>query len=231
MATASLPLSPARALRRPRRLDVRALFGLFLTLLAVGGSVAFWTAANDARPVVVATRDLPTGAVLGPDDLTVARVRVDDAMYRAAVPGEALDGLVGRVLAEPVHAQQLVVRDQLSTRPPIGAGQVVVALPVAPQSAVGGLLRPGDAVRVLATFDRTRPEARTEVVLPRAVVYDLGHDDRLGAVRTLAPDGGAPAARGPLSWVALLVTQDEIARVARARWTAELDVVLLPAGG
>src|SRR3954453_3601807 len=73
-------LSPARALRQPRRVDLRAVFGLFLLLVATGGSIVFWSASSDTRTVLVATRDLPPGSVLSATDLAVARVRVDDAI-------------------------------------------------------------------------------------------------------------------------------------------------------
>src|ERR687885_2971521 len=86
MAVATL--TPARALRRPRRADPRALVGVVLTLTALAGSVAFWVSASDARPVIIATRDLPAGATLRSSDLSVAYVRMDEGLYRAAVPAE-----------------------------------------------------------------------------------------------------------------------------------------------
>src|SRR5690242_11339429 len=76
-------LSPARAFRRPRRADPRALIGVFLTLAALAGSVAFWVGSSEARPVVVATRDLAAGSTLHSSDLTIAYVRMDDALYQA----------------------------------------------------------------------------------------------------------------------------------------------------
>src|SRR5712692_1155189 len=71
MATAVL--TPTRALRQARRLDLRAVFGLFLLLVATGGSIAFWSASSDTRAVLVATRDLPAGATLKLMDLAIAR--------------------------------------------------------------------------------------------------------------------------------------------------------------
>src|SRR5437588_630818 len=95
-------LSTAGTLRRPRRADPRALIGVFLTLAALAGSVTFWVSATDARPVLIATHDLPAGATLRSSDLDVTYVRLDDAVYRAALPSDMLDTLVGRQLAEPV---------------------------------------------------------------------------------------------------------------------------------
>ena len=73
-------LTPARALRRPRRADPRALIGICLTLIALAGSVSFWVGSSEARPVVVATRDLPVGATLHAADLSVAYVRMDETL-------------------------------------------------------------------------------------------------------------------------------------------------------
>src|SRR5262245_19086841 len=112
MAVASLT-SPRAALRRPRRADLRALVGVFLTLAALAGSVAFWVGASDARAVVIATRELPAGVTMRASDFSIAYVRMDDALYRAALPSEMLDSLVGRQLGEPIHAQQVVARAQV----------------------------------------------------------------------------------------------------------------------
>src|SRR4051812_33660730 len=71
-AMASTTLTPKRALRKPWRPDPRAVFGLFLMLVSVAGSVAFWTASTDTRAVLVVTRDRPAGATLGSSDVAVA---------------------------------------------------------------------------------------------------------------------------------------------------------------
>ena len=227
---AVVTLTPARALRQPRRLDARALVGLFLLVGATGGSVLFWQQAADTRAVVVATRDLPAGATLTSSDLAIARVRVDDAIYAAAVPADGLETLVGKQLAEPVHPQQLLVQAQLSTRPRLGPDQVALTIPVSAKTAAGGRIRVGDSVRVLVTRDKGKPESRTEVVLPRVVVYDVGRDDQLTVVNTAgaADLSGRPAAQGPVGFLTLAVTPDQSLAVAQARWNGELDVALLP---
>lgn len=221
-------LTPAQALRQPRRLDARAVVGLFLLLLAVGGSLAFWRSANDTRAVLVATRERPAGATLRPGDLAVAHLRLDESVYAAAVPAGDLESLVGRQLAEPLHAQQLVVPAQISARPRLGPEQVALTIPVAAQTAVGGKLRPGDQVRVIATRDRGRPESRTDVVLDRAVVYDTGREDRVAALGGGLGEDAERARSGPLSSVTLVVTEEEAVRLAHARWNGDLDVALLP---
>src|SRR5262249_46181020 len=130
MAVAAL--SPARALRRPRRADPRALVGVFLTLAALAGSVAFWGGARDARPVVIATHDLPAGAVVRSTDLSIAYVRMDESLYAAALPSDMLGSLVGRQLGEPVHAQQVLARAQVAERSGLAAGVVAITIPAKP---------------------------------------------------------------------------------------------------
>jgi Flp pilus assembly protein CpaB len=227
MASTAL-LSPTRALRQPRRLDLRAAFAVFLLLLATGGSIAAWSAMSDTQAVLVATRDLPAGATIGPTDLTVARVRLDDALYQAAVPANELSQLVGRPLAEPVHARQLLVRAQLSSRPPLGPNQLALAIPVNAHTAVGGRLRPGDRVQVLVTVDKGKPEARTTVVLPRVIVFDVGYDERAAVVHTAGSDASGRAAQGPIAWVTLILSPEQAVQLAQAKWAGELDLALLP---
>ncbi len=231
MAATTLTLT--RALHQPRRLDARALFGIFLMLVAVSGSIAFWSASSDARAVLVATRDLPAGATLGAGDLAVARVRLDDSLYQAALPAESLADVVGKQLAEPVHAQQIPVRAQISSRPPLAPDQLALTIAISPESAVGGKVRPGNAVQVLLTTNKGKPEARTTIVLPRATVYDLGHEGRLAVVNS---EGSASTVattnpQGPVKWLTLVVTQEQALQLAQAKWSGELDVALLPSDG
>jgi hypothetical protein len=44
------------------------MVGLLLMLAAVGGAIVAWTAAENTRPIVVAVRDLPSGAIVSSDD-------------------------------------------------------------------------------------------------------------------------------------------------------------------
>lgn len=220
-------LTPSRALRPPRKLDLRAVLGIFLTLLAVAGSVAYWTSISDTRAVVVATRELAVGATIADADLGIARVRVDDSIYSAAVPAEDLVSLVGRQLGEPVHAQQLLVRAQVSSRVSLASDQMAMTIGVSPESAAGGQLRPGDAVQVLVTTNKDKPDSKTTVVLPRVAVYDVGYDQGLMVVGAAA-SGDSAKTQGPLKHVTLVVTGEQAIALAQAKWGGELDVALLP---
>jgi Flp pilus assembly protein CpaB len=228
MAVATL--SSSRALRRPRRADPRAIIGIVLTLAALAGSVAFWVSATDSRPVLIATRDLPAGATLGPADLGIAYVRVDEAVYRAALPADSLQTLVGRQLGEPIHAEQVLARAQLANQSGLAADQVAITIPARPDSAVDGRLRPGDSVQILVTVaDKARNTAHTSQVLERALVYEVGRDTSLsGSSSAGSSADSAQSPRGAITSITLAVTADQARQLAEARRTGEFDIVLLP---
>src|SRR5215471_8113392 len=226
MAVATL--SATRALRRPRRADPRAIVGVFLTLAALAGSVAFWVTATEARPVLVAARDLPAGATLTASDLGIAYIRADDAVYRAALPSEMLESLVGRQLGEPIHAEQVLARAQLADRFGLAPDQVAITIPARPDSAVDGRLRPGDSVQVLVTVsDKSRNEAHAREVLQRARVFEVGRDVSLASPGQSSSDS-ADVGRGTIASVTLAVTAEQARDLAEARRTGDLDVLLLP---
>jgi pilus assembly protein CpaB len=221
---ASIALSPARALRRPRHLDLRAVLGFLLLLVAIAGSVAFWSASSGTQAVIVATRNLAVGTTLSAGELAVARVRVDPSIYRQTVPATALGMLIGKQVNEPVHADELLIWPQISSGPLLGHGRMALTIPVSADTAVGGHIRPGDVVEVLVTTGRSTAQVRTAVVLPRVTVFDVGY--QAGAVVNTA--GSAPGtSTGPISWVTLVATQSQAIRLAQARWAGQLDVALL----
>lgn len=229
MVGAGVALSPARAIRAPGRIDLRLVLGVFLAVAAMAGSFGFWVVTSESRAVLVATRDLPAGAALRASDLAIARVRVDDSIYQAALPADAIDDVVGKQLAKPALAHQLLVRGQLSSRAALEAGQLAMTVPIRPDTAVGGRMQPGDTVRVLLTTNKGKPDSKTSVVLTRATVYEVGREERVTVVSTSGASGGErPAAQGPASWLTLIVTPEQAVALAEARWNGELDVVLLP---
>jgi pilus assembly protein CpaB len=166
-------------------------------------------------PVVVASDDLPAGAVLLLDDLVVARWP-DGLVPDGAVgsPGE----LVGRTLAgalrggEPVTDVRLVGPGLTAMLP---AGQVAAPVRLA-DLAVTGLVRPGDRVDVLATAPDA---AEAEVLVSGALVLAPG----------TAPDSDAidPGTAGGL--LLLAVDAGTGARLAAAAASDTLSVTLAPA--
>jgi Flp pilus assembly protein CpaB len=227
MATAVL--SPSKVLRRPRHLDRRAVLGVFLLLVAVGGSLAFWTASSSTTAVLVATHNLPAGATLSAGDVAIARVRVDDATYQAAVPASELGSVVDLRLDSPVFAHQLLVRAQLSSSLPLRRDQMEFTIPVTPDTAVGGSIRPGDVVEVMVTTGKDTTTSQSTVVVWRAPVYDVGYG---GNSTTISTAGSTTTSdlptQGTISWLTLIVNQTQALKLARAKWSGQLDVALRP---
>src|SRR5207253_6665842 len=151
---------------------------------------------------------------------------------------EAVDGIDGQELLAPVAAQQFLARAQLTTtrRPALQPGFVRMTVPVRPDTAVGGALRTGDVVTVLATTDKGKPTAQTRPVLDRVVVDQLGQADTLTNSSSAAPaDSAAPSLplrpNRPVAWVTLLVPEDRASSLALARWTGDVELIQLPGEG
>lgn len=221
----SQSLTPERAIRRPWRVDLRAVLSILVTLAAIGGMFLYAGSLSATRPLLVATRDLPVGTTLSRDDLAIAQVRVDDAIYATAVPADALAEIVGHQLSEPVHSRQILARAQVSVRPRLAPGQLALTIPVKAESAAGGHLRAGDEVRVFVTRKGNATDADTSVVLERARIYGVDHDERV-AVSSSATGGRTET--GPLASVTLIVTEEGARALAAARHSGDLDVALLP---
>src|SRR5581483_10133931 len=120
----------------------------------------------------------------------------------AAIPADGLSSTVGKQLAAPVYAHQVLARAQLSQQPPIAAGQVAFTIPVSATTADATRIRPGSWVAVYATTNKGQPNAKTTLVVARALVYDVGYDQRVTFVGNADP---SRAAGGPISSVTLVV--------------------------
>ncbi len=150
-----------RALLRRRR-------PLAVALVAVATLAGLRVAAPPppaTTPVLVAARDLPSGAVLGEDD--VRRVAVPDDL----VPDGVADDPVGRTLAAPVSAGEAVTDVRLVGPALAASTPGTVALPVRLSDAdQATLLGVGDRIDLLATA----PDGSTsETVADHAVVLAL----------------------------------------------------------
>ena len=217
-------LTPDQALREPRHIDLRAIAGLVILVLGIAGSISYWSTTNDTREIVVAAHDLPAGTTLQASDLTVASVRVDDAIYRAAIPSSSLSTVVGKRLGTPVYAGQVVAQRQIAGPEALADGQLAVSIPVAAADAATGILPLSD-VQVLVTTEKGKPTSKTSVVLPRvrvaAVVYDQ-------AQAVINGGTGGSTSQQRVSSLTLVVTPDQAVQLAQARFNGDLSVALLP---
>jgi Flp pilus assembly protein CpaB len=154
--------------RLPRPLPV---VGVLLVLLALVGYLAVYNQSTRRTSLLVAARDLPAGTVLHAGDLRSAGLAGDRQVLAAAVPSGQLDLVLGRRLASAVSAGSPLPRVALAA----GAGvpsAITVAVPVL--HALGGQLRPGDRVTVLATFERAAGGAQTRAVARGREVLAVG---------------------------------------------------------
>lgn len=202
----------ARRLSRPRWANSRTILGLvlFVTALLVGRGVL--EGAKTTVTVWAAARDLPQDETLDVSELTRAEVKLPAGVAAAYAP--ATEDLDGAVLTRPLVAGELIPRAWLASGASVEAGRSMT-IPVTPEHAVGGRLRPGDRVDVYATFDSGDVRARTSVLVRGVEVLDV--------VET----GGLVLGEEAVAGLTVAVTPSEAARLAFAIRTAELDVALV----
>lgn len=128
------------------------VIGSFILALLAG---ALYYGHTREITVVVASQDLKVGSRVSDSQLQTRRVHPNSIPAGAARTAELV---AGRLVTVPVLAGQYVPLRALSERPGTGIGVgidvprgfKVISIPVAPAFAVGGALRPGDYVDVLA---------------------------------------------------------------------------------
>ena len=135
------------------------------------------TASQGDTPIVVAKFDIPPGTKLKSSDLTV----VD--WPRSTVPKQAHtdpEKLTGRVNTSALVAQLPVLENMLAppgTAPGLPAlvppGYQAMTVKVDEFAGVGGFLKPGDKVDVVATFSVKRTEAGSSETVTRTILRDI----------------------------------------------------------
>lgn len=188
------------AVRRAVLRRRRSLSALLAGLAVLAGLAALAPSEAPTVAVVVAARDLPSGAVLGPGD--VERV----ALPVPRVPEGAVDDVDGSTLAGPLRRGEPVTDVRL-VGPGLAAAhpdRAVVPIRI-PDAAVVALLRVGDRVDVMAS-DPAEAGARAEVIASGATVLALP-----GTQGGTASSHGAGAANGAL--VVLAVEREAATRL------------------
>jgi Flp pilus assembly protein CpaB len=181
--------------------------------------------------VLRATHDVPVGAILRAGDVTPVSEALPDDVVQVLAPADQRDAFVGRRVGQQLNAGELVSRRQLQNPAhQVSPGQLVYTLPVSPEAAAGGqAIDAGDDVEVLVTVNKGQPDqARTQVVLPRASVYQVGRSGAsyspLGSTDQVASDSKLT------SLTLLLATDADYQAIARARWIGDVDVAVLGTG-
>lgn len=215
-------------LRAPRRWNAGVIASALVALTCALGLLSVVNGYAATQDYLVFTRDLPDGAVLTPGDLRTEQGKLAPSTSAAIVPGAERQTIIGRRLTAPAFSGAPLVHGQVVENEQLRPGFVAISIPVKPENAVGGQLRQGSTVRVLATQNKGKPESRTVVLVEAATVQAVGRERRLG---TSSPGGAADpaAADGLIMWLTLLLDEATALELSRARWNADLDIVLLPA--
>ena len=164
--------SRTSAVAGPRRLlQPLPLVGIVLVLIALVGYWSVYRATTERTPVLVAAHDLAAGTVLQPDDVRAVELAGDSEFMAGLVSDGELDVIVGSRLGVPLESGLPLPRAAL--------GEVVPAPPaltlaVPAIHAVGGTLRPGDRVTVLATFGSGTGQAEARAIARGLEVLAVG---------------------------------------------------------
>jgi hypothetical protein len=195
------PATPATARRASSTVSRRQIIlwsvGLLAVLGGALGSVAFARTAAQRDQVLIAARDLPAGAEITVDDVRVAEVASDDL---ALVDDTQISLIVGNFTKVRVLAGQPFSLDVVQPDPLIGAGKVVVAVPVTPVQ-LPARLREQSPIELIVITPVSGGAAGTDTFRTTGVVVEYP---------AFGPDAGAntqgalsveidPSAAGPIT--------------------------------
>lgn len=191
-------------------LDLRIVTGVLLVAISIVGGLRLAAPSAPGTAVYAAASDLDAGHVLTRADLTPVDLRGPASLTRTL---ERVAGgpPVGRVLRTSVRAGAPIPLDALGDVEPPGRELTV---PVTPEHALGGALRAGDRVDVLASFDKGTDAARTLTVARDASVRSVTRADGLFGQQ-----------EGAITAVTVTVVPDSAVALAFAARNGELDIV------
>lgn len=212
--------APVRPPLRPRRRP--ALVALGVAMAAVGGlAVAVMlTQAGNRVAVLAVAKDVPVGAIVTADDLTIAHVSADSNLSPVRASEEA--SIVGQVAAVDLTAGSLLTRSDVNTgSSDLAAGQQLIGLPLKPGQMPARPLSAGLHVLIVATpgdfSGGTGIPGGSSTGAPTtiaATVVDVGQPASDG---TVVVDVIVPASAGP--------------QLAALASTGHLALLEQPAGG
>lgn len=152
--------------------------GLFILLSTIAG--LFYYTNTRQSTAIVATRDLGVGTRIQDSDVAVRQVNP------ASIPPGALkapDQAIGQVVSFPVLEGQFLDARQvapsrnaslLGSGLDVPVGYRIIALPIAPAAAVGGVLKPGDRVDVMVVPNPAKAAALVDESVPAPVMIGKG---------------------------------------------------------
>jgi hypothetical protein len=146
--TAAGPPGPLRGLPRRRR---PAMVALAVALAGAGVlvSAAVYQRTDRQVPVVVVTSGVPAFGVLSASDIGIADVAVPGGVH--VIPASQIGQVTGQIAAVTLRPGTLLAPADLTAAQPPGPGQVLIPIPLKPESLPASGLAAGDQVLIIAT--------------------------------------------------------------------------------
>jgi len=220
---------------------VLGLLAVFLVYMYVRGIERQLYEEVDMQNVVVAREAIAAGAAI--DERIVQRVQVP-RKYRQPQTFPAVEEVAGRVAVVPIPAGAQVVGGMLADAGAealsfeVPRGRRAVAITVSDDTGVGGLIRPGNFVDIVGTFEYGRPIAnqggrmtyadeRTEVrtMMQNVFVVAVNKELRRERIQEETSGGGTQSTRA-LRTVTLLVDPQRVQELVLAQQVGELTLSL-----
>lgn len=182
---------PPWPLPRMRRRPAVAIATLAAAVLGALGIAWLWTSSTDAAQVVVATNDVPRGAVIQASDLGTARITLDPLL--TPVPASRADELVGQRASTALSAGSLVTESMVEPETLPGEGMSLVPVALPPEQALGLGLEVGDRVKVVMTTPPGQQAEGNPAFTPAEVAgVAASPDTGTTVISLLVPDVDGP---------------------------------------
>jgi Flp pilus assembly protein CpaB len=193
--------------------------------------VVYRTAQPRTIDVLRATHDVQPGQVLQAADLQVVAEALPDDVAVGLVAASERSTLIGRRLAQPLNAGDLITRRQAQpVTHQLGADERLYALQLPSETALGLHLQPADVVEIVVTTNKSRPEAaETHVVLPAVSVFSIGGSESSGAFGVGASTDRSGLGASNSTTLVLRTDDAGYQALARARGIGDLDLALVGA--
>jgi hypothetical protein len=159
---------------------------VLILVVAAFGAAIVWGQRNNGRqiPVLIARSDLPAYHAVTPDDVMIGLLRTGDKDRYAAMP------IDGRVTLQEIKKDAPITRDAIGPDPAriLKSKVTVVGVNVTRAALLGGAVRSGERVRLVATGRNGRSRNFDAVVLSY-VKGSAGARDWALVVAVKASDG------------------------------------------
>jgi Flp pilus assembly protein CpaB len=198
--------------RRPWLFQPLSLIGCALVLVALVGYLALYAQASRRTAVLVAARTLAPGTTIRAGDLHVARIASDKTTLDGLLPASQIELALGHRLQSGVAAGSPLARAALGR---VAATPASFTLVVPVLHALGGDLRPGDRVTVLASYDQGgTATAQTQAIARDLLVEAVGQ-----------PPAGISSSTASIAVTAALPDPSLASALALANSDAKIDLL------